>query len=494
MPEFSPEQLAAWTGGRWTTQPVSALLGFSIDTRQIGAGQIFVAIKTDKRDGHDFLAAAEKSGASAALVAQPKAGLTLPQLVVADPLKAFQAIAREHRRQFRGPVVGISGSAGKTSTKNLLALLLARETARAGTSPVLHESVTPEASTCSTAAKREGDVLATEGNLNNHLGVPLTLTRLDPQRHHFAVIEAGISGPGEMAPLAAMIEPNVAIITLVAPAHTQELGGLGGVAAEKAVLPAAVRKGGLAIYPQSCAEFPAFRALTVPRLIAVRREHGRDGATQTAEYKAFYSIDHQDDATFVTIDHEGRVPQTFEFRRVSDGMAQNAVLAICAALQLGISVPAIQERLREWQPARLRGELRRENGRLLYLDCYNANPASMADALDAFYAIAPGDEPRLFVLGGMEELGAESEMFHRALGRALRLRPEDFLCVIGDQADAVRLGVLENGSREEQVGVAKNVDEITPRVASWRGAVFVKGSRRYALERVVEANAVGAHG
>ena len=143
MPEFSPELLATWTGGRWTTQPVSALLGFSIDTRQIGAGQIFVAIKTDKRDGHDFLAAAKKSGASAALVAQPNPALALPQLVVSDPLKAFQAIAREHRRQFRGPVVGVSGSAGKTSTKNLLALLLggasAGENVGGGTSRRLAE-------------------------------------------------------------------------------------------------------------------------------------------------------------------------------------------------------------------------------------------------------------------------------------------------------------------------------------------------------------------
>ena len=102
-------------------------------------------------------------------------------------------------------------------------------------------------------------------------------------------------------------------------------------------------------------------------------------------------------------------------------MAQNAVLAICAALWLGVSAEQIQRRLENWQPAKLRGELRQDEGRLLYLDCYNANPASMADALDAFYAIAPDDQPRLFVLGGMEELGREAEMFHRALGRSLRL-------------------------------------------------------------------------
>ena len=213
MPEFPPSLLAAWTGGRWTAQPVSSLSGFTIDTRQLRSGQVFVALKTGKRDGHDFLATAEMSGASAAIVSTPAEGLRLPQLVVADPLKAFHAIAREHRRLFKGPVIGISGSAGKTSTKNLLALLL---------------------------GGAEAGVLATEGNLNNHLGVPLTLTRLDPSAHHFAVVEAGISAPREMAPLAAMIEPDIAIVTLVAPAHTAELGGLGGVAAEKAVLPAAV--------------------------------------------------------------------------------------------------------------------------------------------------------------------------------------------------------------------------------------------------------------
>ena len=110
-------------------------------------------------------------------------------------------------------------------------------------------------------------MLATEGNLNNHLGVPLTLTRLDAHAHQFAVIEAGISAPREMAPLASMIEPDLAIITLVAPAHTAELGGLGGVAAEKAVLAAAVRAAGVAIFPKACAEFPAFRELPVRQLV-----------------------------------------------------------------------------------------------------------------------------------------------------------------------------------------------------------------------------------
>lgn len=465
MPLFPPALLAAWTGGRWTSAPTPPLAGFTIDTRQLRTGQIFVAIKTAKRDGHDFLAAAHAAGASAALVATPDENLALPQLVVADPLAAFQAIAREHRRQFRGPVIGISGSAGKTSTKNLLALLLGGEA--------------------------DGAVLATEGNLNNHLGVPLTLTRLDPATHRFAVIEAGISAPGEMAPLAAMIEPDVALITLVAPAHTAELGGLGGVAIEKAVLPGAVRPAGVAIFPRQCAEFAAFRELDVRKMVVERADAIRPA--EPPKDKVFFTLSHRDDSTAVALAYGAPPPLTFTFRRVSDGMAQNAALAICAALWLGVPRETIQTRLAGWQPAKLRGEIRREHGRLLYLDCYNANPASMSDALDTFYAIAPAAEPRLFVLGGMEELGTETVEFHRALGRTLRLRASDQVFVIGENAEAVRAGFLAAGGRPEQLAVVSSLEPVAARVTGWRGAVFVKGSRRYALEKVLEANPVEAH-
>ena len=464
MPDFPPALLAMWTGGRWTAQPVSSLLGFTIDTRQLRTGQVFVALKSEKRDGHDFLGAAQSAGASAAMVARADDSLGLPQLVVADPLVAFQAIAREHRRAFRGPVIGISGSAGKTSTKNLLALLLGGS---------------------------ESGVLATEGNLNNHLGVPLTLTRLDPLTHRFAVIEAGISGPGEMAPLAAMIEPDLAIITLVAPAHTAELGGLDGVAAEKAVLPRAVRPAGVAIFSSACAKFTAFRELQVRQMVVEAADVIRPA--EPASNKVYFALTQRGESTGIALAYGSALPVMFTLRRVSDGMAQNAVLAICAALWLGVSAELIQARLADWRPAKLRGELREEDGRLFYLDCYNANPASMADALDAFYAVAPDDRPRLFVLGGMEELGREAEMFHRALGRSLRLRPQELLMVIGDEAEAVRVGAVENGSRVEQIAVVSAIEPISVRVAGWKGAVFVKGSRRYELEKVLPSKPEEVH-
>jgi len=143
----------------------------------------------------------------------------------------------------------------------------------------------------------------------------------------------------------------------------------------------------------------------------------------------------------------------------------------------------------------LRGELRHENGRLLYLDCYNANPASMHDALKAFADTTPADEPRLYVLGGMEELGSASPVYHRELGRALALRDEDQVIVIGDEAKAVREGALEAGARSGQIEIADKIDAIRPRVAAFRGAVFVKGSRRYQLETILggETALAGAH-
>ena len=464
MPTFQPEQFSCWTGGRWTARPAGPLTDFAIDSRHVRAGQVFVALKTDKRDGHDFLAAARAAGASAALVAVANPAVALPQLVVADPLVAFQAIAREHRRAFRGPVVGISGSAGKTSTKNLLAVLLGGE-ARG--------------------------VLATPGNLNNHLGVPLTLTQLDPGRHAFAVVEAGISGPGEMKSLADMIEPDLSLITLVAPAHTEALGGLDGVAREKALLPAATRASGVAIFSKATAALPAFRALNI-RTMIVERVEGV-GPAEPPKVRVYFAITHRGDETAVALAYGPPPPLNFTFRRVTDGMAQNAALALCAALWLGVSRAEIQARLAAWKPAPLRGEIRREAGRLLYLDCYNANPASMADALATFAALAPVGEPRLYVLGCMEELGAEAVGYHRALGRCLPLAEGDRLLVMGTNAAAVCAGVLESGDCSRQMKIVDSLEPVAAAIAEWRGAVFVKGSRRYQLERALAQQPADLH-
>jgi UDP-N-acetylmuramoyl-tripeptide--D-alanyl-D-alanine ligase len=463
MSLFSPSQLAAWTGGTWMAPPAAPLTGFAIDSRLISPGQVFVALKTEKRDGRAFLAAAQAAGASAAIVSRADPLSSLPQLVVPDPLAAFQDIAREHRLAFPGKVVGISGSCGKTSTKNLLALLLGGEA---------------------------GGVLATEGNLNNHLGVPLTLTRLDPARHKFAVVEAGISAPGEMAPLAKMIEPDLALITLIAPAHLEELGDIDGVAREKIKLPMAIRASGIAVFPRQCAEFTPFRELGVSTLVVEPADVLRPA--EPPKDRVFFAVSQRDDSTALAIAYGPPPPLIFTLRRISNGMAQNAALAICSALWLGVPHGVVQERLAQWEPAKWRGEFRRENGMSLYLDCYNANPASMADALEMFFATAPADEPRLLVLGGMEELGERAADYHCKLGLTLSLGELDHAIIIGPHARDVQAGAIVAGSRPDQIQIATSLEAVRARLAGFRGAVFMKGSRRHALEKALEPPPVPA--
>lgn len=458
MPTFAAEKLATWTGGTWTPFPGAAITGFNQDTRTLSTGQVFVALRTDKRDGHDFLGEARARGAAAALVGRPVKGEALPQLVVDDPLAAFQLIAREHRREFHGPVIGVTGSVGKTSTKDLLALLLGGEPG----------------------------VLATTGNLNNHIGVPLTLTRLDPGVQTAAVVEAGINSPGEMQSLAAMIEPDHAIVTLVAPAHLEKLASLEGVAAEKVTLLTAVRDGGLQVFPVSCWTHPVFHGLTSPLILVPENE----GMTRVTGRTVKFNVFHRPERTEVRLD--GR--RTFVLRRVSAGMAQNAALALALASELGVDDAALQARLGSWRPSKWRGELRQSGSATVYCDFYNANPASMADSIDAFNGSVRPEWPRLYVLGCMEELGEQSAEYHRQFGRTLLLRPGDHLFAIGGQAAALREGLLENGNDPAQIAVITDLAPVRERLAGFQGAVFLKGSRRYQLETVLEPHtAAHAH-
>lgn len=461
MPLFDPKTLAADCGGVWHGFPLVPPTGFGMDTRTLAGGEVFVALTTGRRDGHDFLAEAAARGASAALVSRRVSGSPLPQMVVPDTLAALHALARAHRSRFTRPVVAVTGSAGKTSTKDLLAVLLSSR----------------------------HDVLATQGNLNNHIGVPLTLLRLDPARHRAAVIEAGISGPGEMDVIGALIRPDLAIITMVGPAHLDGLGSITGVAVEKARLAAHLREGGVAVFPASCCVHEAFRSIPAPMLVATPT--GFDLGALPARARAVpFVVQHSAEGTQLCLTWEGAVEE-FDFRRVSAGMAGNAALALAAALRLGIPADKLRKRITAWRPAALRGEVIRQGGSIFYLDCYNANPASMLDALETFTALAPAGEPRLFVVGCMEELGAESAALHRGTGERWPVRAGDRLIVFGTQADDLAAGVH---ARHAGADIMVNPERAVAADAlrRFRGAVFLKGSRRYALETLLEGG-LAAH-
>lgn len=450
--EYSAQELQDWSCGRWTRQPSAPVRGFAFDSRTIKEGELFICLTSERRDGHDFIPAAAAAGAAGALVRAPRADVGLPQLVVEDPLRALAAMAAAHRRRFAGPVIGITGSCGKTSTKDLLSLLLG--------GPL--------------------DVHATQGNFNNLIGVPITLLGLDPTVHRAAVIEAGINQPGEMAALAAMIQPTHSVVTLLAPAHLEQLGDLRGVAREKGELVKVVPHSGAVVAPASCLLYEPFHELAAPLFTAAE-----EGDESVSGASVRFRVEQQTSKTVLHIRRDD-IRQIYTLRKVSAGMAANAVLAIEMATLLGVSDPEIQDRLMTWKPGQYRGEVVECGPTRFYVDCYNANPAAMEDSLALFQDLAADAERRLYVLGCMAELGTESVHFHRDLGRRVKLGAGDRMFITGgDEVEALREGLLAAGNQPEQIRTFSNIGEIAGEVAGFDGFVFIKGSRAYGLESLL---------
>ena len=448
MSVFVPVQLAGWSAGVWTSLPERTIGGFCADSRMLRPGDVFVALATDRRDGHDFLADARAKGAAAALVSR-RVDDPLPQLVVTDVMAALRAIAAGWRRAFPGRVVGVTGSVGKTSTKELLAALLGAE------------------------------AFATEANLNNLLGVPLMLLRADPGSHRFAVIEAGMSVPGELALSARVIAPDLAVVTSVAPVHLEGVGSLAAIAREKSELVAALSPVGRAVLPAGLLAWPAFAA-EAGRTIAVR--FAGEPAPAVAPFRLVEAELGEDAAGRRTLAIDGT---SFVLAPMSDGLARNAALALVVARELGRPDALLAAVLAAWTPPAGRGSLHTEGERTFYVDCYNASPASMQDAAACFDRLSRhGSAPRLFILGGMAELGSASVDLHRATGAALPVRAGDEVVVFGGDAPAYLAGLTKAGVRTEAVA---SLDQLADRLRDHRGFVFIKGSRSYALERCLPA-------
>jgi len=444
MPTFTSADLAVWAGGHWTVAPRAPLTGFGTDTRALRAGEVFVAVRTDRRDGHDFLGSARSQGAAGALVARAVAD-DLPQLVVDDPLVALRRVAARWRAQFPGRVIGVTGSVGKTSTKELLAALLGAE------------------------------AFVTEANLNNLIGVPLMLLRVEPGLHRFAVIEAGMSIPGELGVSAKVIRPDLAIVTNVAAVHLEGVGSLAGIAREKATLVAELAPGGQAIVPVALLDWPEFAA-HAGRCVAVQFEGEAAPAVAPARLvRASFLADARGQRSLVL---DGEV---FPLAPISDGLARNAALALVAALAVGRPADALAAVTAKWMPPAGRGSVHVEGDRTFYVDCYNASPASLLDSAQAFDRLSRGTAaPRLFLLGGMAELGPTSAQLHRDCGAQLPLRSGDHVVAFGGESAALLQGVALPGV---ELSVAASLEDATARVAAHRGYVFLKGSRSFALER-----------
>jgi UDP-N-acetylmuramoyl-tripeptide--D-alanyl-D-alanine ligase len=455
--EFSLDEVLAATGGDLVRLgDRTRFAGVTTDSRGLARGELFVAIRGEAHDGHDFLADAAARGAGAVVVERSHAERPLACGVIAvrDTLAALGDIASFHRRRHRPRIVAVTGSNGKTTTKEMLAAILER-------------------------ALGPGRVLRTTGTQNNLVGLPLTLLRM-AGTEEAAILELGMNGPGEIWRLAQIAEPDVGVITCVAPAHLEGLGSIHGVAEAKAELYRRLRPSATAVVnaddPLVAASGRAFPGRKIPfgtggEGLAVEAQDIVDRGLDGIEFRL--AVERHDVPVRLAV--PGRHNVT------------NALAAAAAGHALGIGLDALQAGLEAFQPPGMRMEVTQlPTGVTVLNDAYNANPASMAAALRTL--AASRGRRRAAVLGEMRELGAEAVHAHRELGAAAAAVQVDALFLLGRHADAVRAGAEAAGFPADRITIAATHEELGGRLAAWCRAgdlVLLKGSRGAAMEEVL---------
>jgi UDP-N-acetylmuramoyl-tripeptide--D-alanyl-D-alanine ligase len=445
-------ELARVTGG--ALHGANAAFGtVTTDSRTLEPGALFVALRGERFDGHEFVPQAAARGAAGVLVSRHVAA-SVAQVVVADPLAALTQFASAWRRDFAGPVVGITGSNGKTTVKEMTGAILGA---------------------C-------GPCLVTQGNLNNHIGVPLTLSRLEATHRH-AVIEMGANHPLEIAHLAAVAEPDVGLVINAGPAHLEGFGGIDGVARGKGELFQALGVDDTAVI-NADDRFAAFwhgLAREAGRVVTFgMRERADFGATNVRG-----SVADDGFATEFELDCPlGR--QRIRLALAGEHNVMNALAAAAAASAAGAGLPAIADGLAAMRPVSGRLQVRPAlNGARIIDDSYNANPGSVRAGL-ASLAMVPGEH--WLVLGEMRELGDDSARLHAEVGEFARQSGVTRLLAVGDDA---RHAVDAFGPGATWFS---GIDRLVTTAGSGLHAgvtVLVKGSRSNRLERVADALATG---
>lgn len=449
MIRFDVRTIAAITGGQILHNGADVgIHGVSTDSRTLQAGDLFVPLRGERFDGHDYLAQAVRHGAAASLSEEVVAGLNIPVIQVRDTLQALGDLAQAVRRQFSGPVVGVTGTSGKTTTKEMLAAILART----------------------------GPGLKSAGNFNNLIGVPLTLFGFRPE-HRWAVIEMGMSARGEIARLAEIAAPRVGIITNVGAGHLQQLGGISEVARAKGELFIHLPAGGTAIVN---ADDPQIGRL--PLANGVRRV--LFGLSSEAQVRAGEIVvaDGMVGFTLYLPDAECPVRLPVPGRH----NVQNALAAAAAAWVLDVPLAEIAAGLAEFKPCPGRMELiELPNDLLLLEDSYNANPLSMRAALDALHDLGrPGR--RIAVLGDMLELGPTARDLHFEVGMLVAERA-DWLFTLGELAREIAAGAADHGLPAERIVTAETVEQLLARLRPLLqpgDRLLIKGSRGMRMERI----------
>lgn len=456
-PRFSMDDVLKATGGTLVRPGRSVLFdGVSTDTRTIAPASLFVPLAGARFDGHDYIG---QAGAAGVLIQRGREGLLekiageTTVISVEDTLKALGDLARFWRARFSIPVVAVTGSSGKTTTKEMAAAILGREK----------------------------HLLKNEGNLNNLVGLPLTLFQMN-EAHEVAVLEMGTNRRGEIARLTEIAGPTVGVITNVGPAHLEGLKSLETIRKEKGDLFRVMNNEGTAV-------------------INLDDEALAPWAAKWKGKKITFGIQVDADVTASRIAHEGEKGTIFTLLMAGASRdillpvlgfhnVSNALAAAAATSAAGLAFDAICQGLMAFKPVGGRMEVYRlKNGGTLIDDTYNANPASMAVALKTLQGLK-GECKSTAILGDMLELGGEAEKYHEEIGRAVADTGVSKAYLRGDFAKATAKGAMKRGMKSDQVLIDLNTEETVAHLKACLKAgdwVLVKGSRKMKMEEIVQA-------
>jgi UDP-N-acetylmuramoyl-tripeptide--D-alanyl-D-alanine ligase len=434
--------VAAIPGARLVGADV-AFGGVSTDSRKVDAGALFVALRGESFDAHDFLDQVAARDVAAVVVSTLPDGWTLPAIVVPDTLVALGRIAHAWRTGFDLPVIGVTGSNGKTTVKEMIASILA-------------------------AAVGEDARLATQGNLNNEIGVPLTLFRLTAS-HCAAVVELGMNHPGEIARLAAIAAPTVALVNNAQREHQEFMHTVEAVARENGAVLQALAPNGVAVFPGDDQYTDLWRGLAACNVITF-------GLSDACDVRADYTSNGFGSDLQVS----ARGAQfTVKLAAAGEHNVRNALAAIACALGAGINQDAIVRGLEAFAP--VGGRLQRKqaaSGATVIDDTYNANPDSMRAAIDV---LAAYPAPRILVVGDMGEVGAQGKEFHEEIGAYAHTRGIDTVLATGELARHLAASGAQHYEQFDELLAA-----LDKKLGSNTDAtVLVKGSRFMKMERVV---------
>jgi UDP-N-acetylmuramoyl-tripeptide--D-alanyl-D-alanine ligase len=423
-----------------------SVMGVSTDSRSVSKGNLFIALRGERFDAHDFLNEVVAQGAAAVVAERVPEGFTAPALIVPDTRAALGEIARHWRAQYNMPVIAVTGSNGKTTVKEMIAAIL-------------------------TAAFGSEHSLATRGNLNNDIGVPLTLLRLDaPCRA--AVIELGMNHPGEISGLSGIAQPTVALVNNAQREHQEFMESVEAVAKENGAVIHSLPADGVAVYPGDDEFTPLWRGY------AGQRKSMTFGLSNDADVTCTYQANVFGSDLQVTAG-----ARKFEVKLSAAGVhnVRNALAAIACTLAAGIDVDAVKRGLEAFAP--VNGRLQRKtarNGALVIDDTYNANPDSVRAAIDV---LAQLKAPRLLVLGDMGEVGDQGPQFHAEVGAYAKARGIEQLFTLGELAQH---SATAFGSNATHCGEIDSLKTIVDATVTPQTIVLVKGSRFMKMERIVQ--------